>query len=342
MSKDSNSPKKRENQFFKLFHFNETKAVLAVIALLFVLFAFLTSVLIIYQNPNANTLSQYDVRENIAQNEQAVRENQGLRIKSLPAEKETQQSIDRFQVGALPNEDEKKDIPKPPKKELVIIIDDVGNNLHQLEPFLKFPGNITFAVMPDCPFTRQTAEKIHESGKEVILHQPMEALYNSNAGPGAIYTAMTKTEIRSIIKRNIAQIPYMTGMNNHMGSLATRSETAMEAVLSVLKEEKMYFVDSLTIGDSAVHTAANNSGTHYWGRDVFLDNIQERENFLKSMDIGMRIAESRGRAILIGHVWSNDLAQTLIELYPHLVEQGFSLSTISQLMMEEANESSGN
>jgi hypothetical protein len=46
---------------------------------------------------------------------------------------------------------------------------------------------------------------------------------------------------------------------------------------------------------------------------------------------GMKIAERRGSAIMIGHVWSNELAQILTEMYPELVSQGFSLSTIAKI-----------
>ena len=45
-------------------------------------------------------------------------------------------------------------------------------------------------------------------------------------------------------------------------------------------------------------------------------------------------SEKRGYAIMIGHVWSAELAQTLSDLYPQLVDQGFSLSTISRIMMD--------
>jgi hypothetical protein len=36
---------------------------------------------------------------------------------------------------------------------------------------------------------------------------------------------------------------------------------------------------------------------------------------------------------MIGHTWSSELAETLEELYPDLVEEGYSLSTISRFMM---------
>jgi polysaccharide deacetylase 2 family uncharacterized protein YibQ len=48
---------------------------------------------------------------------------------------------------------------------------------------------------------------------------------------------------------------------------------------------------------------------------------------------GQKIAEKHGRAVMIGHVWSAELAQTLMELYPELVSEGYSLSTISKIMV---------
>ena len=36
---------------------------------------------------------------------------------------------------------------------------------------------------------------------------------------------------------------------------------------------------------------------------------------------------------MIGHVWSADLAATLRELYPELIDQGYSLATVSKIML---------
>jgi len=40
--------------------------------------------------------------------------------------------------------------------------------------------------------------------------------------------------------------------------------------------------------------------------------------------------------VMIGHVWSAELAQTLADVYPNLIEEGYSLSTISKYMMQSA------
>ena len=45
----------------------------------------------------------------------------------------------------------------------------------------------------------------------------------------------------------------------------------------------------------------------------------------------MELAELNGIAIMIGHVWSDNLAQTLLDLYPDMVLQGFEITTLSQL-----------
>ncbi|MDA8426670.1 MAG: divergent polysaccharide deacetylase family protein, partial [Treponema sp.] len=132
---------------------------------------------------------------------------------------------------------------------------------------------------------------------------------------------------------------------NHMGSAATADLGLMEEVTAVAKARGIYYLDSLTVSDSAVPIAARREGIRYWERSVFLDNSTDRVSIVRAVEDGKRLAAKNGSAIMIGHVWSADLAQTLMDLYPQLVEEGFSLSTISRFMLSEAaadDESSGN
>lgn len=180
------------------------------------------------------------------------------------------------------------------------------------------------------------------AGHEVILHQPMEAIGDPDPGPGAIYTWMDDNQIRSILNSNLIQIPGVRGMNNHMGSRATADERVMSIVLDEVRRNGIYFLDSLTIGDSVVHSVASRKKISTWERAVFLDNSPDRTSIVQNIQEGTKIAQKRGYAIMIGHVWSAELAQTLVDLYPMLIEQGFSLSTISRIMMEgDDDEDSG-
>jgi polysaccharide deacetylase 2 family uncharacterized protein YibQ len=229
-------------------------------------------------------------------------------------------------------------------KTLIFVIDDAGNNYVQLEPFLKLPFSLTIAVLPDLSYSEKDAKAVIAAGKELILHQPMQAIGGQNPGPGALTIGMGADEVRSIIEANLATVPGAVGMNNHMGSAATSDLSLMEEVTAVAKARGIYYLDSLTVSDSAVPIAARREGIRYWERSVFLDNSTDRVSIVRAVEDGKRLAAKNGSAIMIGHVWSADLAQTLMDLYPRLVEEGFSLSTISRFMLSEAaadNESSG-
>lgn len=231
--------------------------------------------------------------------------------------------------------------PKPPKGRLVLVIDDAGHNLRDLEPFLAFPGPLTIAVLPRLPFSEEAARRIRAAGKEVLLHQPMEALGGEDPGPGSIRLGMDDLEVAAVIAENLATVPGAIGMNNHMGSAVTRDPELMEAVLEAARASGLYYLDSLTVSDSVVDSVASRLNLKTWERDVFLDNYPERAAMLKQFDEGIKRAEKKGLSVMIGHVWSAELAQTLIDLYPGLIEQGFSLATISRIMLEDSDEDSG-
>ena len=220
------------------------------------------------------------------------------------------------------------------KGTLVFVIDDAGHNEWQLQPFLDLPFPVTIAVLPGLPHTSGAAANVKASGKELLLHQPMEAIGGLDPGPGAIRSDMDDATIRSVMRRNIAQVPGAVGINNHMGSRATSDVRVMSTVLDEASAEGLYFLDSLTISDSVVHSVASLMRQSTWERSVFLDNTPDKASILHYIAEGTKIAEKRGYAVMIGHVWSAELAQTLADLYPQLMEQGFSLSTISRIMMD--------
>ncbi|HSV57137.1 MAG TPA: divergent polysaccharide deacetylase family protein [Magnetospirillaceae bacterium] len=231
--------------------------------------------------------------------------------------------------------------PEPPRGRIVLVIDDAGHNLQDLEPFLAFPGPLSIAVLPRLPHSEESARRILAAGKEVLLHQPMEALGGEDPGPGAVRLGMDYLQIAAVIAENLTTVPGAVGMNNHMGSAATRDTETMGAVLEAARAAGLYFLDSFTVSDSVVHSVASRLNLRIWERDVFLDNYPERAAMLKQFDEGAKRAEKKGLSVMIGHIWSAELAQTLVDLYPGLIEQGFSLTTISRIMLEDSDEDTG-
>ncbi len=233
---------------------------------------------------------------------------------------------------------------KPPfsgRPELVIVIDDVGHNSYQLEPFLALPFDVTFAVLPGLPHTEECVKMLKAAGKEYILHMPMEAIDGSDPGPGAIRSGMSPREIHAALDDAFQRVPGAAGMNNHMGSTISRDLPTMRHVLRFAKQRGIYYLDSRTIGGSVAGEAAELEKCSYWERDVFLDNAPDKESLRMMMKEGTKVASATGRAVMIGHVWSAELAQTLMELYPELVEEGYDLAAISRIMREKDDEGPG-
>ncbi len=232
-------------------------------------------------------------------------------------------------VSAPPPE---RPLPIKKKGTLVFVFDDAGYNLAQLAPFLRLPFPCTIAVLPGLQYSVVAAQRIRAAGKEVILHQPMQALNLSiDPGPGAIKKGMDADQIRAIVRKNLTEVGPVTGINNHEGSLITADRPSMDTLLDFVRDNGIYFLDSRTNAETVVPALAREKKMTIWERAVFLDNIQDRTLIIEAVNTGMKIADHKGAAIMIGHIWSNDLAAILTEMYPELVSQGFSLSTIAEI-----------
>jgi len=215
---------------------------------------------------------------------------------------------------------------------LVFVIDDAGNNLRELEPFLRIPGPLTIAVLPGLPNSAEAARRIRAAGKEVFLHQPMEAIGAQDPGPGAIYSGMNAAEIKTILARNTAEIGPIAGINNHQGSKITMDTEAMRTILAFCAENGIHFLDSRTTADTVAPIVAKQIGMKIGERNVFLDNEQSRESMQSCISNGLERSQKTGSAVMIGHTWSPELAPLLAEQFPLLTKQGYTIKTASDII----------
>ena len=75
------------------------------------------------------------------------------------------------------------EIVKNKSGKLVFVFDDAGHNMRQLTPFLNLPFPCTIAVLPSLTTSGEAANALRKSGKELILHQPMQPV-NLSEAPG--------------------------------------------------------------------------------------------------------------------------------------------------------------
>ena len=220
---------------------------------------------------------------------------------------------------------------KPVRGKLYLVIDDVGYNLEQLDRFLEVPMPITYAILPMIEHTASSRKKISENGGEIILHQPIEPLGNEDPGPGALYVNMEPEEIQSTITANLEQVPEAVGVNNHMGSLGTSDYTLMESMLREMKQRNphMFFLDSRTTADTVAETVAEDVQLLHVHRNIFLDNSTSREDIMAALDEAVKVADEQGYAVMIGHVWCEELAAILPLWYAEMKEAGYRFDYIS-------------
>jgi len=226
------------------------------------------------------------------------------------------------------------DIPLAQKNaKLVFIFDDAGQSISKLQKYTSLPFPFTVAVLPYLPHSRDCAAELSRKGKEIMLHQPMQAVNLSiNPGPGAISPDMDSFAIEELLNRNIDSLGVkIAGMNNHEGSLITSDLVKMLAVLKVAQEKGIYFVDSRTTAATKVVQAGQLLGTRVFSNDVFLDNDVEREAILHQIYHGIEIANKNGRVVMIGHIdKSADIIPKLLsEMYPELIEKGYNFGILS-------------
>jgi len=185
---------------------------------------------------------------------------------------------------------------------LALIIDDIGASLSHAKPFLDLRVPMTFAILPRLTATEESAFLIHNQGHEIMLHQPMEPRDRAlSPGPGALYVGDEATKISHTVMENLSCVPFATGMNNHMGSRFTASPKEMLETLQVVKDRGLFFVDSLTTGDSKGYKTAKTLHLPATSRDVFLDNRVEEGAILRQLQQLKGIALRHGYAVGIGH-----------------------------------------
>ena len=184
-----------------------------------------------------------------------------------------------------------------------IIIDDLGYDISLANALLELDLALTFSVLPFTPNTRLIARKAWNDGRETMLHLPMEPMnYPAiNPGDGVLLISMDREMILDTLTRDLSQIPFVAGVNNHMGSRFTKNRKKMVTVLAELKKKGLYYIDSRTSSDTVAFDVAKKMALRTASRDIFLDNHLS-ENALKiQMERLLSVARHKGSAIGIGH-----------------------------------------
>ena len=219
-----------------------------------------------------------------------------------------------------------------PRRRAAIIIDDLGNHPKLDARFAGLDLELTLAVLPHGPATREAVREVREKGREMMLHLPMEpqGYPEVDPGPGALLTSMSRSELATTLNRDLEAVPLAVGVNNHMGSRLTEDAGALEVVFRRLKERGLFFVDSRTTSSSRVEEVAARVGLKTASRSVFLDNVAEPGAVQAQVQRLLAKAAEKDGVIAIGHPHPATL-ETLAKMAP-LIKERLELVPVSTLV----------
>lgn len=216
---------------------------------------------------------------------------------------------------------------------IAIIIDDLGYQLNAGQRAVELPGPISFAILPGTPRARTLALKAFETGKEVLLHLPLQARPDDPVhDPLAIKLNMSRHEVHDTFRQALSMVPHAIGVSNHRGSMLTRHPGHMRWLMEEIRaRDKLFFIDSFTTDRSIALQIASETGVDARKRDVFLDPDQKPETVVREFTRMKALARKRGAIVAIGHPYPATLELLEREL-PKLAAAGYELVTISELM----------
>lgn len=256
----------------------------------------------------------------------SIRERDGVRAGELPAH-----LIGLDLRGEPLFQFELDDVPRIIR--VAIVIDDLGQSWEAAQKLEAMRMPLTFSVMPRLRYSRATADAAHRTGHEVMLHLPMQPILDSapDVSPDEIRVGMGRTAISGIIRHDLETVPYVEGVNNHMGSRATTDPRVMSEVMSVLAAERLFFIDSVTTPDSVALNAARQASVSSFYRSVFLDDTRSVPYTTEQLHLLCRIADKRGAALAIGHPYPTTI-KALALFLPQLESQDIQLVPASRLV----------
>lgn len=215
--------------------------------------------------------------------------------------------------------------PRPPEvrpgvlPKVAIIIDDMGADRKMSRKFLELDAVLTYSILPFSPLQEEVREMALKKGMEIMLHLPMEPQEypGIDPGPGGLLTSMSPDELIDQLKKDLAAVAGVVGVNNHMGSRMTEKSEQMNQIFSVLKKEGLFFIDSRTSPASLCRPSARLFRVPFGERDVFLDHVQKPEVIREQIEHLLSLASKKGEAIGIGHPHAVTL-EVLQEMLPRI------------------------
>jgi polysaccharide deacetylase 2 family uncharacterized protein YibQ len=215
---------------------------------------------------------------------------------------------------------------------LAIILDDLGNDSGAAKAVFAMPYPLTISVLPNQTHSAEIAQQAQRHGDQVMLHLPMQSLAKEHPEAQELHGGMSRADISRLVSQFLNEIPGVVGVNNHQGSASTADRKLMAELMPVLREHKLFYVDSRTSSATVAYDTAQRFGVRAAFRNVpFLDDVEDVSAVRKQIEIAIAGAARKKDAIAIGHAHPSTL-EALKETLPQAKSYGVKLVFASELV----------
>ncbi len=222
---------------------------------------------------------------------------------------------------------------KADRPAITIVIDDLGVMHPATERVVALRGPLTLSWFPFARNLQGQVAAAAAHGHEMTLHMPMQSngLTTAWTGPDPLRVDLPDAVNLARLHAAMDAVPNTVGLNNHMGSVATRDPALMALMAREARARDMLFLDSVVVPHSYGYSAAHDAGVPAAARDIFIDHSNDPRAIREQLAQIEAQARRRGHVIAIGHPWPHTLT-ALEEWLPTLDAKGFSLWPLSAMV----------
>ena len=217
---------------------------------------------------------------------------------------------------------------------VAVMFDDMGWSWRTTAEVISLPAPLSLAFLPYGEDLERQTRAARARGHELLLHAPMQPVGRESAGPTALLTSLSPSEVRSRLRSHLLKVRGIVGVNNHMGSAFSADHPGMAIVMDELRQRGLLFVDSRTSPRTVGPAEARRFNVPYAERDIFLDNERDVEYVLGQLRQLERVARRKGMAIAIGHPHQVTI-EAVRKWLPTLEQRGFVLVPVSAIVARQ-------
>jgi polysaccharide deacetylase 2 family uncharacterized protein YibQ len=231
-------------------------------------------------------------------------------------------------AGSSPVE-KKSDSTEPT---IAIVVDDTGAAAQNLDKWLEIDAPLTFSVLPFYSATKDLAETLYQAGYRIMMHIPTENdPPHSFSGNGQLATAMDRATVFNTLDGDLADIPHVTGINNHQGGKGCNDLALMTHECEWAQQNGLFVVDSDSSTASKVTKAAASLGMPRRLNQLFIDHQNEADYIRKAMRQLADIARRNGTAIGICHFHRPNTPTIVGEMIQTLRSEGIHFAFVQDV-----------